>query len=247
VSFTILPAFCQVTATFAPTTDSDIKIEVRMPAENCNGKLVGIGNGIWAGDSSDTDTTEPVGFGSAAAATGAGHVGTGMDAKFAVGYSEKLLDVGYRAVHEMTVKAEAVTVSCCGGKARRSPWVSCSTGGGKLLLSHGWSDGLIRAANTAAFYKAMTAKMDPKTAASAVRLFMVPGMGHCGRGDAPVVMNILAVIDEWTGKGKALNRIIARRSANEKPMSWPLGSYPQAAKYTGTGDTDDAAKFVRKP
>jgi hypothetical protein len=120
-------------------------------------------------------------------------------------------------------------------------------GGGKLLLSHGWSDGLIPAANTAAFYKAMTAKMDSKTAENSVRLFMVPGMGHCGGGDAPSVINMLAVIDEWTEKGKAPDSIIARRPASETPMSRPLCPFPQVAKYKGTGSTDDAANFVCKP
>jgi feruloyl esterase len=116
-------------------------------------------------------------------------------------------------------------------------------GGGKLLLSHGWSDGLIPAPNTVAFYKSMTAKMDPKKVDS-VRLFMIPGMGHCGGGDAPTVMDLISVIDQWVDKGKAPDSIIASRPPNLKPMSRPICPYPQIAKYKGSGSTDDAANFV---
>ncbi len=44
-----LPAFCRVRATLTPSNDSDIKVEVWLPAAGWNGKYVGIGNGIWAG------------------------------------------------------------------------------------------------------------------------------------------------------------------------------------------------------
>src|SRR6185436_9371978 len=47
--FAALPTFCRVTATLRPTADSDIKIEVWMPAEGWNGKFLGVGNGSWAG------------------------------------------------------------------------------------------------------------------------------------------------------------------------------------------------------
>jgi feruloyl esterase len=57
--FKAAPAFCRVTATLTPTPDSDIKIEVWMPAENWNGKLVGIGNGVWAGSISYSALAEP--------------------------------------------------------------------------------------------------------------------------------------------------------------------------------------------
>ncbi len=44
-----LPAFCRVAATLAPSSDSDIKIEVWLPASGWNGKYQGVGNGGWAG------------------------------------------------------------------------------------------------------------------------------------------------------------------------------------------------------
>ncbi len=132
--FKAAPAFCRVTATLTPTADSDIKIEVWMPAENWNGKLVGIGNGVWAGSISYSALAEPLPRGYATVATDTGHVGSGMDARFAVGHKEKLVDFGHRAVHEMTVKAKAIIAEYYGSQEQRSLWVSCSTGGRQGLM-----------------------------------------------------------------------------------------------------------------
>jgi feruloyl esterase len=88
--FKTAPSFCRVTATLTPTTDSDIKVEVWMPAENWNGKLVGIGNGDWAGSISYSALAEPLAKGYATVATDTGHVGSGMDAKFVRIYHECL-------------------------------------------------------------------------------------------------------------------------------------------------------------
>ncbi len=436
------PAFCRVTATLTPTPDSDIRIEVWMPAENWNGKLVGIGNGVWAGSISYSALAEPLSRGYATVATDTGHVGSGMDAEFAIGHREKLIDFGYRAVHEMTVKAKNIIEEYYGKKERLSLWVSCSTGGrqglmeayrypedydgissmapanpmvglmigslwtgyvtskddahrltmadiiaankayidqcdetdglkdgivgdpercsfdpgiiqckegdrddcltapqvaalrdiyagaknprtgeqifvgfppgseqqlialiggnepfpvatsyfrdivfgdpqwdyesydydqdlkatfkaasdildvptdglsrffqggGKLLLSHGWADGLIPASNTVKFCKSMTANMDPEKAADSVRLFMVPGMGHCGGGNAPSVIDMLSVIDQWASEGKAPDSIIASQPPNEEPMTRLICPYPHIAEYKGKGDIDDAANFI---
>lgn len=84
------------------------------------------------------------------------------------------------------------------------------------MLSHGWSDGLIPAENTVGFFKAMTSKMDSKTAQDAVRLFMVPGMGHCGGGDGLHLGNMITVIDQWTDKGKAPDTIVATGPPKKK-------------------------------
>jgi feruloyl esterase len=119
-------------------------------------------------------------------------------------------------------------------------------GGGKLLLSHGWADGLIPATNTVAFYKSMTANMDPEKADESVRLFMVPGMSHCGGGDGPSVLDMLSVIDKWASEGEAPDSIIASRPPFQTPMTRPVCPYPQFPVYKGSGSTDDAANFVCK-
>ena len=118
-------------------------------------------------------------------------------------------------------------------------------GGGKLLLSHGWADGLIPAPSTVAFYKTMTAKMD-RDKVDSVRLFMVPGMGHCGGGNGATVVDMLSVIDNWVTEGKAPETIIASSppAPGQKQITRPLCPYPQVPVYKGSGSTDDAVNFV---
>src|SRR5262245_61680452 len=103
-----LPSFCRIAATLTPTRDSDIKIEVWMPGQGWNGKFLGVGNGGWAGTISYPAMADALGRGYAVASTDTGHSGNGGDASFALGHPEKLIDFGYRAVHEMTAAAKAV-------------------------------------------------------------------------------------------------------------------------------------------
>ncbi len=129
-----LPAFCRIQATLTPTPDSDIKVEVWLPATGWNGKLVGIGNGVWAGSISYFQLGEPLSRGYAVAATDTGHTGTGISGDFAVGHPEKLTDFGYRAVHGMTVAAKAAIRDFYGDGPKMSFWNSCSTGGRQGLM-----------------------------------------------------------------------------------------------------------------
>jgi hypothetical protein len=443
-SYKGLPAFCRVQATLTPTPDSDIKVEVWLPAAGWNGKLVGIGNGVWAGTISYSQLAETLARGYAATATDTGHVGNGLTGEFAVGHPEKLTDFGYRAVHVMTVAAKAVVRDFYGDAAKASFWNSCSTGGrqglmeayrypgdydaisamapanpmtdlmtqslwtgyqavrapgagltqaklmalhkayiaqcdesdglkdglvsnpractfdpaaaqckagdapdcltaaqvetmraiyagpkdprtgkpvlagfppgselqlaalvsgpepfpvatsymrllvfagtpgwdfkgfdygsdtlkarayggavldvpaeglapffargGKLLLSHGWTDGLIPANNTVAFYGRLSAKTPPAQAKGQLRLFMVPGMNHCGGGEGPSVIDTLGTIDRWAATGQAPDRLIATRPG-QSPMTRPLCPWPQVATYDGKGPVTDAASFACK-
>jgi hypothetical protein len=446
-----LPAFCRVEATLAPTPDSDIKVEVWLPASGWNGKFVGIGNGVWAGQISHAQMGEPLARGYAVASTDTGHAGSGLTADWAVGHPEKLVDFGHRAVHLMTVTAKKAVAAFYGSGPTLSLWNSCSTGGrqglmaahrypedydaisamapanpmtdlmvqtmwagwqaqrgaaapltpaslalvhraavarcdpmdgltdgliarpeactfdpaelqckagqaegclrgdqvaamraihdgvrdkagrhllpgfprgsemqlaaivggpapfpvaatyfsmlvhgdqpgwdwramdfgaeleaarthgaailnvppsgldaffargGKLLLSHGWADGLIPAGNTLAFHEALRATLPPDRAAQALRLFMAPGMDHCAGGEGPSAFDTLAVIDRWASEGVAPERIVATRMAAMPgapvlpPMSRPLCPFPQIARHVGSGSTDDAANFVCAP
>lgn len=133
--FAALPAFCRVQATLTPTPDSDIKVEVWLPAADWNGKLVGIGNGVWAGSISYSEMAATLARGYAVAATDTGHTGTGLTAEWAVGHPEKLTDFGYRAVHLMTVTAKLAIRSFYGQAPRYSLWNSCSTGGRQGLMA----------------------------------------------------------------------------------------------------------------
>ena len=126
-AFKRLPAFCRVAAEIKPTPDSDIKIEVWMPAENWNGKFMGVGNGGWSGAIGYSSLAAGVNRGYATASTNTGH--DGGDATFADGHPEKLVDFGYRAVHEMTIKGKAITYAFYGKGPQRSYWNGCSSGG----------------------------------------------------------------------------------------------------------------------
>jgi feruloyl esterase len=76
------------------------------------------------------------------------------------------------------------------------------------------------------------------------RLFMVPGMAHCGGGDGPNQFDMIGVLEQWVEKGKEPDQIVASRIRNGKTeRTRPLCPYPEVATYKGTGSTDEAANF----
>jgi feruloyl esterase len=450
-SYRDMPAFCRVQATLTPSKDSDIKVEVWLPATGWNGKFVAVGNGIWAGQLSYSAMADPLKQGYAVATTDTGHSGSGLDAKWAVGHPEKLVDFGYRAVHGMVVAGKQAIAAFYGSKPQRSYWSSCSTGGrqglmearrfpddfdaisamapanpmtglmvqsmwagwqpkhapgaaltqqalamvhaaavkacdkndgledgliedanhcgfdpaslqckpgetaaclaapqvdalkaiyggvrdaqgktimpgwpvgsemqlalllggnepfpvatsyfrdlvyagqpgwdwkvpdygkeltdarnygadmldvtpaslrpffargGRLLLSHGWTDGLIPANNTVLFYSNLLGAI-PQSEHGQFRLFMVPGMDHCGGGDGASTFDTIGAIDDWATTGKAPERIVATRTPSPNPnapklppISRPLCPYPLIAKYDGSGDVNSEKSFVCGP
>jgi len=127
MQFETLPSFCRVTATLTSSSDSDIKIEVWMPVSGWNGKLQSVGNGGWAGMISYPALALALEDGYATASTDTGH--EGGNARFALGHPEKLIDFGYRSVHEMTITAKAIVQAFYGQGPTRSYWNGCSTGG----------------------------------------------------------------------------------------------------------------------
>jgi feruloyl esterase len=128
-AFKDLPAFCRVAATLRPSSDSDIKIEVWLPVSGWNGKFQAVGNGGWSGAIVYRDLSQALLRGYATSSTDTGHNGDGADASFALGQPEKVIDFGYRAVHEMTVKAKAIVTAYYDQVPRLSYWNGCSSGG----------------------------------------------------------------------------------------------------------------------
>jgi quercetin dioxygenase-like cupin family protein len=125
--------------------------------------------------------------------------------------------------------------------------------GGKLILYHGWNDPSISPLNTIAYYEkvvAMLARTRPREQAEAqarqfARVFMAPGMLHCGGGPGPNTFDALASLEAWVENGEAPERIVASHTtAGVVDRTRPLCPYPQVAAYTGSGSTDDAANFV---
>jgi feruloyl esterase len=133
-AFKDLPAFCRVAASVKPTKDSDIKFEIWMPVAGWNGRFLGVGNGGYSGEVWYPFMSEPLARGYATASTDTGHEGSVMDASFAMGHPEKVIDFGYRAVHEMTVKAKAIIAAYYGQAPRLAYWNGCSTGGRQGLM-----------------------------------------------------------------------------------------------------------------
>src|SRR6059036_2346430 len=82
--FDNLPAFCRLAATLMPSADSDIRIEVWMPAAAWNGKFQGVGNGGWSGAISYGPLAAALRRGYAAASTDTGH--SGGSGRFALGH-----------------------------------------------------------------------------------------------------------------------------------------------------------------
>jgi Tannase and feruloyl esterase len=133
-AFKGMPAFCRVALVLRPSADSGIKVEVWMPASGWNGKFQGQGNGGFAGSIDYFAMALAIRAGYATAGTDTGHTGSDTDARWALGHPEKLIDYGYRAIHEMTVKAKEIIAAYYGRSPRDSYFCSCSNGGREALM-----------------------------------------------------------------------------------------------------------------
>jgi feruloyl esterase len=132
---TNLPAFCRIGGEINPSSDSNIKFEVWLPASGWNGKFQGVGNGGFAGYIGFGSMADAVAHGYATASTDTGHAaGGGIDASWALGHPEKIVDFGYRAIHETAVQAKAIIHAYYGAAPRRSYFNSCSNGGRQALM-----------------------------------------------------------------------------------------------------------------
>jgi feruloyl esterase len=428
-AYASLAAFCRVQVTSKPSADSDIKIEYWLPASGWNGNFEANGNGGWSGSITQNTLAAGMQRGYAAAMTDTGH--DGGSASFAMGHPEKVVDFGYRAVHEMAITGKALIKAFYGRDAKHSYWNGCSAGGrqglmeaqrypedfdaivagapalnftgratqavwigqathkdeasalpqakfaaihdavledptkckfdpkvleckgadaptcltsaqvetvrriysdvvnprtksvifqghepgsengwttmagnnvftiatdtfkfavfektdwdyktlnfdadmaatqektgkvinamdpnlkpflargGKIIQYHGWSDPQISPRSSVEYYKSVAAAMGGASKINDnYRLFMIPGMAHCGGGDATANFDMLAALEQWVEQGKAPDRIEASRVRNgQTDRTRPLCPYPQTANYKGSGSTDDTANFVCK-
>jgi feruloyl esterase len=442
-AFASLPAFCRVQVTSKPSSDSDIKIEYWLPASGWNGNLEANGNGGWSGSITANTLATGMQRGYTSAMTDTGH--DGGSASFAMGHPEKVIDFGYRAVHEMAITGKALIKAYYGREAKHSYWNGCSAGGrqglmsaqrypedfdaivagapainftgratqavwigqathkdeasalpqakfavihdavltacdakdgvkdgvledptkckfdpktiqcsgadaptcltpaqvetvrtiysdvvnprtkavvfqghepgsengwttmagnnvftiatdtfkfavfennawdyktlnfdgdmattekktgnvinaldpnlkpflsrgGKIIQYHGWADPQISPRSSVDYYKSVATAMGGASKINDnYRLFMVPGMAHCGGGDATATFDMLAALENWVEQGKAPDRIEASRTRNgQTDRTRPLCPYPQTANYKGSGSTDDTASFVCK-
>jgi feruloyl esterase len=117
---------------------------------------------------------------------------------------------------------------------------------GKLLIYHGWADTNVAPLNTIKYYKSVVDTLGGASKTSNnVRLFLEPGMGHCGGGEGPNVFDKVGPLEQWVEQGKAPEKIIAAHSTNgQVDRTRPLCPYPQVAKYKGSGSIDEASNFA---
>ena len=114
--------------------------------------------------------------------------------------------------------------------------------GGKLIMTYGWADTILQPLMGVNYYEALTAKN--RNAAEFARLFMVPGMAHCGGGVGPDRNDAVTAVIDWVEKGQAPDRLLASKvTAGSVVRTRPLCPYPQVARYSGQGSIDDAANF----
>jgi feruloyl esterase len=117
--------------------------------------------------------------------------------------------------------------------------------GGKLIHYHGWADPQVSSGSSVRFFEAVESRQGGRAAFNDYyRMFMVPGMGHCGGGPGTTSFDMLAALEHWVEQGKAPASIPASKVVNGQVVrTRPLCPYPQVARYSGQGSTDDAANF----
>lgn len=122
--------------------------------------------------------------------------------------------------------------------------------GGKLIIYQGWDDPVITPGTTIDYVEEAHRSLGPK-AAGQVRLFMVPGMTHCGGGPGATSFDMQAALEAWAERGTAPTRILATKTdlpEGAAPLSRPLCAWPKVARYNGKGSVRDAASFsCKKP
>ncbi len=137
--------------------------------------------------------------------------------------------------------------------------------GGKLILYHGWNDAAISALHTIQYYDRVVNLMGRAEAEAFLRLYMAPGMQHCGNGPGPNSFgqfglapagepgrDVMMALEQWVEKGQAPSVIEATKYEDDDPakgvqMTRPLCPHPQVAQYRGQGDPNDAKSFVCAP
>jgi feruloyl esterase len=118
--------------------------------------------------------------------------------------------------------------------------------GGKLMLWHGWADPGPAPENTIHYFSQTAKTVSGGSPDDWMRLFLMPGVAHCGGGVGPDQADFLGAMEAWRERGVAPALITASRNSARSgvpPMSRPLCPFPQIARYKGSGSTDEAANF----
>ncbi|MER5519604.1 tannase/feruloyl esterase family alpha/beta hydrolase [Streptomyces sp. NPDC002763] len=119
--------------------------------------------------------------------------------------------------------------------------------GGKLILWHGLGDQHIPAVGTMAYYKAVEKAMGGEAATTSfARLFLLPGVAHCGGGQGPNTFDALTAITDWVTRGDAPDSLTTKSvdSSGNTTASRPAYPFPYYAKNTTGGSATDASSYT---
>ena len=117
--------------------------------------------------------------------------------------------------------------------------------GGKIVQYSGWADPQVNPLPGVEYYETVSQRMGPAATRDFYRLFMVPGMFHCGGGPGCGTADWLAAVMDWVEKVTGPAQLLgAHVEAGTTARTRPLCPYPQVAHYQGTGSIDDAANFA---
>lgn len=116
---------------------------------------------------------------------------------------------------------------------------------GKMIMYHGWNDAALSAYATIQHYE--EAMQKDKDLQSYIRLFLLPGVLHCGGGTGPDNIDFVRLIQDWVENGKAPERIVLSKMEKGKTvMTRPVFPFPKEAIYNGKGDTNLEQNFKVK-
>jgi feruloyl esterase len=128
--------------------------------------------------------------------------------------------------------------------AKQSDLSAFRKSGGKLLMTYGWADTILQPMMGVTYYEQVAARHGAATP-DFVRLFMMPGVAHCGGGIGPDRHDAVTAVIDWVETGKAPDSLLASKvSGGTVVRTRPLCPYPQVARYRGQGSIDDAANFT---
>jgi len=118
--------------------------------------------------------------------------------------------------------------------------------GGKILMWHGLADSGIAPTSSVGYYEAVAKFVGGRVRIEDFfRLFLIPGVHHCGGGPGLVEFDALSALEDWVEHGRAPEQLIASRSTGDVvARARPVYRYPFQAHYSGTGDTREPASFV---
>lgn len=168
----------------------------------------------------------------------------------AKGFAPGLLALGriglfgpYTTATEIDVDKEALHASDPLVEPESTNLSTFSANGGKLIFFHGDSDPWFSPLDTLAYYQSLApANGGADKVAEWSRMFLVPGMAHCGGGPALDRFDMLSAVVRWVEKGIAPDEVIATGQAFPG-RSRPLCAFPKHAQYIGNGDSEDAGNF----